>query len=462
MTDGPNRMKPATPTTIRRTSEREAGVTWPGFLGSNIMMKKHLGVDFGSDYRALGTCARTCGISVRGCENDARAGEIDTQVRAARAGEKRGHVAGMGGGIGRRGLVWCAAMMVAMSLMGSSARGADATGEQDAASAPVTEPAAAGEATAVAPVTEAEPATDANQTDAAEAVQVQNSEPGAAQKTGEEPGPAHAEGEDRAAGAGPERRSRLREFLEEMSEERSGNRMNGGAMGPGRGMGPAGPDRTVDFRVVSSEEWDEVVQFLGEYAPYRLKMYQEVESRMGSDSRAARMLRFRLASGHRRMLEGQAQGPELFKFALDQFKLEDSILEQFDAMRREGDTPERRETIRGLLRQFVENNFAERETRLSRLRAALEREEKLLNDDRQKFDEFVESRERQFREQMEQLQRRREMMEQGIGPGTGEGQRRGDEGQRRGDEGQRRGDEGPRRGDGGPGREDGEPRRPRD
>jgi hypothetical protein len=451
MTDGPNSMKSDLTSTVGRACASDPGTNRVGLIESNAMMRNSLSVDNRSTSKARHVCARACEIDARTRGIDARAFENDVLTR-----EDRRPRASAGATVGRRGPIWWAAIIVVVNLLGATAHAADQTVEPNADAAPVMD-----EVAKSAPVSEQ--ATDASkpehQADKGQAIEGEQHGADADQKTNKDSEAAEADRDQPGEDARSERRSRLREVLHEMSEGRPGNRIDGAAVGPGRGMGPVGPDRAVDFRVVSAEEWDEIVQFLSEYAPFRLRMYQEVESRIGVDSRAARMLRFRLASGHRRMLEAQAQGPELFRFAVNQFKLEDSILEQFDLMRREGETPEHRVAIRDLLRKFVENNFAERESRLSRLRAALEREEQLLSQDRLKFDEFVESRERQFREQMEQLQRRREMIELGIPPGEDPGPRRRDE-RPRGDGPRGEGPRGEGEPRGGPGR-DGE-RRPRD
>lgn len=188
------------------------------------------------------------------------------------------------------------------------------------------------------------------------------------------------------------------------------------------GAGERHPER----RDPSEQEWEETVVFLEAHAPRRLEMYENfvewIEKRKGSQSpptrtggeerigrgpegiiRIARSRMFHRVDSLRHLEEAD---PELYTFALRQFELEDEIYAAMSDVREaraSEDTAaleEAEERAHEVIRRYAQNSFAERESRIERLREELEREQERLQRDRENLDDVVRRLEKRFSEAM--------------------------------------------------------------
>src|SRR5690606_4713921 len=128
----------------------------------------------------------------------------------------------------------------------------------------------------------------------------------------------------------------------------------------------------------------------------------------------------------------EERDPDLFAFALEQFRLEDQIIGHLRAARQaardndEAAEAKRRESAREAIRQYAEGTLSERESRIERLRRELSREERRLEQDRENFDKLVERLQERFERSLPGGDR-------GRGSGRG-GDRDGDRDGRSGDD----------------------------
>lgn len=160
-----------------------------------------------------------------------------------------------------------------------------------------------------------------------------------------------------------------------------------GAPGPGlrpypRPLGPGALRLPADEPVA----WEEVARFFQENSPNRWEMFETLAEEQKQESRR------RMIGVYRTILPALKGGDQA---TLDLFKkriaLEDEIFGlRMEAMRKGIRPLELRDKLREKGRELVRLDIAEREARIQRLRAALEHEEKRLEQDKQNIDRLVE------------------------------------------------------------------------
>ena len=210
---------------------------------------------------------------------------------------------------------------------------------------------------------------------------------------------------------GPPRRPSLRDiFIGERGGDRAGDRAGdrGGERGPGRNdrgprMPPRPEARDIPDNPPSPEEWNVIVQFMEVKSPVRLRIYERVIERTGENGRMGDMIRNRLTRVHRGLMLTQSRAPDLYEFAERQFMLEDQLLGLGARIRirKDVDTAPLLEERDNVLKQFIDNNLAERQTRLENWRKLLEAEEAKLAHDRANTDDVRKRVEDRFREEFE-------------------------------------------------------------
>lgn len=162
---------------------------------------------------------------------------------------------------------------------------------------------------------------------------------------------------------------------------------------------PGNGERPWGFRRgdVSPEEWQVISEFMQENFPNRWAVYQQVSSTPGREM-LARELRRRIAIRYRQLERIRQDNESLYDVTLQQAKAEDQVWGTVRAWRElseKASDSERTSVLEKLqseVRALLERNFKERETRLNNIRQALEREQKQLDEDRQRIDDMVEAR----------------------------------------------------------------------
>lgn len=162
---------------------------------------------------------------------------------------------------------------------------------------------------------------------------------------------------------------------------------------------PGGGERPWGFRrgEISPEEWQVISEFMQENFPNRWAVYQQVSSTPGREM-LARELRRRIAIRYRQLERIRQDNESLYDATLQQAKAEDQVwgtVRTWRELTEKTSDSERTsvlEKLRSEVRAMLERNFKERETRLNNIRQALEREQKQLDEDRQRIDEIVDAR----------------------------------------------------------------------
>ena len=171
----------------------------------------------------------------------------------------------------------------------------------------------------------------------------------------------------------------------------------------------------------TEQEWEETVRFLAEHAPRRLAIYNaflsEWERRQGQEATAQESEASEESEPppHVKKARGpifwrvemlrslERSHPELYAFALRQFKLEDEIIgalqDARDAEHAENEEAAEaaHERARAALKVYAENTLKEREARLEHLRRELAREEEKLSRDHDDFEELLSKLEERFK-----------------------------------------------------------------
>lgn len=148
---------------------------------------------------------------------------------------------------------------------------------------------------------------------------------------------------------------------------------------------------------VSPEEWQVISEFMQENFPNRWAVYQQVSSTPGREM-LARELRRRIVGRYRQLERIRNDNESLYNITIEQAKAEDRVwgtVRTWRELSEKNADSERAsvlEKLRSEVRVLLERNFKERETRLNNIRQALEREQKQLEEDRQRIDDIVESR----------------------------------------------------------------------
>lgn len=175
----------------------------------------------------------------------------------------------------------------------------------------------------------------------------------------------------------------------------------------------SGGDNQRGWREPTAEEWDAAVLFLKEHNPRRLAIYEEAvaswrksqgevvdpEAELPRNIRGARA-RIYTRVHFLRMLE--EHDPELYEFALGQFRLEDQVIGHLQDARdaeKAGDEDAMASALEAAdeaVRAYAEGTLKERKDRIERMRRELNREEERLEQDRTNFDRLVERLKERF------------------------------------------------------------------
>jgi hypothetical protein len=153
---------------------------------------------------------------------------------------------------------------------------------------------------------------------------------------------------------------------------------------------------------IDDATWTRIQPFLQTNSPNRMEIHQRLVDSFGADSPQVRIARQRIGGRVLALEAIEREDPEMHEIALEQFTLEDQIIAAMREASRE-QTEEARQEAQSLVRALVLNNLREREARLERLRAMLDREEQLLQRDRDQVDNLTERQARRFREEYRQL-----------------------------------------------------------
>lgn len=173
-----------------------------------------------------------------------------------------------------------------------------------------------------------------------------------------------------------------------------------------RGFGPSRNPRVwqrfAPGQPIDDATWERIQPFLQQNAPNRMEIHRRLVEHFGPDSPQVRMARQRIGGRVLALESMQNEDPEMHEIALEQFTLEDQIIAAMRKASRE-QTDSARQEVQSLIRTLVLNNLREREARLERLRAMLDREEQLLQRDRDQVDTLTDRMARRFREDFRQM-----------------------------------------------------------
>ncbi len=169
-------------------------------------------------------------------------------------------------------------------------------------------------------------------------------------------------------------------------------------------------------RVPSEEEWQAAVAVLRSHSPTRLHLYTHFEESMRERAtrdaqrdaaeagveaqqvdvaslRPIRGLRARIFHRIESLWKLEKEDPEFYTFSLEQLTAEDDILAAMLERRRHRGTDQQAQAdaaVDAALTRYVERILAERQGRIDRLAAELERERELLEHDRSRASELKE------------------------------------------------------------------------
>jgi hypothetical protein len=191
------------------------------------------------------------------------------------------------------------------------------------------------------------------------------------------------------------------------------------------------------WREPTPEQWDGAVAFLKEHNPRRLAIYERAVEEWRKNQgeavtpetelpRSIRGARSRIYTRVHFLRALEERDPELYSFALRQFRLEDQIigsLEDARSARKSGDEAGRERALAAAdeaVRAYAEGTLIERKDRIERMRRELEREEDRLEQDRTNFDKLVERLKERFERSLPGDDG------EGDGEGRGDGDRDGD------------------------------------
>ncbi|MBC7784619.1 MAG: hypothetical protein H7144_12345 [Burkholderiales bacterium] len=184
--------------------------------------------------------------------------------------------------------------------------------------------------------------------------------------------------------------------------------MRPGEMRPGR---PEAPPARQD--PPSDAEWEEVAKFAQENLPNRWKMYEEVVQ--AKRPNAIEAIKLRMANRYRALQRTRGDNPGVYRALLEQAKLEDDVWAAVRDLRANPGDTGMRESVREKIKALVRANLDERTRRIENMKAALEREEGRLIDDREHEEQLIDT-------QMEQMTTDRPMADRPMGdrpPRTG-------------------------------------------
>ena len=187
------------------------------------------------------------------------------------------------------------------------------------------------------------------------------------------------------------------------------------------------------WREPTPDQWEAAVAFLKEHNPRRLAIYDraveewrksqgEVVAPETELPRSIRGARSRIYTRVHFLRLLEERDPELYSFALRQFRLEDQIigsLEDARSAEKAGDKAAQERALAAAdeaVRAYAEGTLSERKDRIERMRRELEREEERLEQDRTNFDKLVERLKERFERSLPG----------GDGERDGEGNRGGD------------------------------------
>jgi hypothetical protein len=185
-----------------------------------------------------------------------------------------------------------------------------------------------------------------------------------------------------------------------------------GGRGPGGRqpplMGPGMPP--VSEEAPDEQEWSDIQDFMRENSPARLEAFQKFEKiaqeiRPDQPRPILGRIKQRLAVRYRTIKALELQQPEVAEIAIKQMRLEDQIFTLNRDLAENPDDKAKQDQLHDALKQYVENNFADRAARLAQLRKSLEREEGRLAQDRADIERIIERHADRFRDEFEMTTR---------------------------------------------------------
>lgn len=176
----------------------------------------------------------------------------------------------------------------------------------------------------------------------------------------------------------------------------------GDGLGPRGDGGPGGPGR----RFVNPQEWADVEAFMRVNNPVRIEMLKKIEDALGPDRPISMWVRAGIIQRYREIdrKKSDAANPKVYESALKQLQSEDAVLGTLRDQRAPGaNAAALDQKLNDQVRVFVDNNLAERQARIDRLKAILDAQTKSLEQDRGSVDALVVTQRDKFKKEMDAM-----------------------------------------------------------